>query len=80
MEWIKVSEQYPNQFEEVIACLSDGTVKAVTYIGDHKWTTYRTVVLWAHMPETPLELLNDNDNIVSEAPKRRGRKKKIKEE
>ncbi len=77
MEWIKVSEQEPKQFEEVIACLSGGTVKAVTYVGDHKWTTYRTVVLWAHMPETPWELLN-GDGGESEEPqkKKRGRKKK----
>lgn len=75
MEWIKVLEQEPKQFEEVIACLSDGTVKSVTYVGEHKWTTYRTVVLWAHMPETPWELLNGNDNNT-EQPKKRGRKKK----
>ena len=81
MEWFKVSEQEPKQFQEVIVCLNDGCVKSATYVGEHKWTTYRTVVLWSYLPETPWGLLNENENTTEEPQKKkRGRKKKVKEE
>ena len=74
MDWIKVSDQPPNLFQEVIICSSDNKVKAAVYLKNGKWNTFLDVEYWMPMPEPPH---SDSKVVPEELKKKRGRPKKV---
>lgn len=72
MDWINVNDQLPEKYKEVIICSNTKNVKTAIYLGDGKWSTFLTVVLWQPYPEVPDEL-----EVLVDTPKKRGRPKKV---
>lgn len=72
MDWINISEKYPNPYEEVIICSNEGRVKSAIYVNNGKWNTFLNVVYWMPMPKAP-EIQNVE---VEQVKKSRGRPKK----
>jgi hypothetical protein len=70
-----VDNEYPAQFEEVIICSSIGKIKAATYLGNKKWSTFYDVVCWTHFPDAPIKF-NDKSESAESEPEKRGRPKK----
>ena len=71
--WIHINEQSPDKYQEVIICSDEDRVKSAMYLGNGKWSTYLTVEYWQPFPEAPKR---ENVTTETEAPKKRGRKKK----
>ena len=71
--WIHISNP-PEKFEEVIICSDEGKRKSAIYMGDGKWTTFLKVEWWQPFPAAPKR---ENVTTETEAPKKRGRKKKV---
>ena len=75
MEWIKVGDKEPDKYQNVLICTDDEIVKAVTYMGAGKWSTYCKVIGWMPYPE-PMKVAPEESSVAVEQPKKRGRKKK----
>lgn len=75
MEWIKVGDKEPDKYQNVLICTDDEIVKAVTYMGAGKWSTYCKVIGWMPYP-APMKVEPEESKSATEQPKKRGRKKK----
>ncbi len=72
MDWIDAKTQPPKVYQEVIICSDEGKVKSATYLGNGKYNTFLNVEWWQPYPEPPKMIV-----VETEAPKKRGRPKKI---
>ena len=75
-KWNKLPEQEPQKYKEVIVALDDGKVKTAVYMGNSKWSTYCTVVMWTDMPASPIQPC-EHKEAEEPVKKKRGRKKKV---
>ena len=72
MDWINAKEQPPKPYQDIIICSDEGKVKPATYLGNGKYNTFLNVEWWQPYPAPPKTIETE-----TEAPKKRGRPKKI---
>ena len=75
MDWININDKMPEKYQEILVCSNEGRVKAATYMGGGKWSTYLPIVYWAPFPAPPDGLVETP--IEEPKKKRRGRPKKV---
>lgn len=75
MNWIKLSEEQPKKYQEVIICTDQKHIKSAIYIGDGKFSTFTNVVAWS-VPEPPNWLEDPEVEVTEPIKKKRGRPKK----
>ena len=75
MNWIKLSEEKPTKYQEVLVCTDQKRIKQVIYMGDGKFSTFSNVVAWA-MPEPPEWIEAPEVENAEPVKKKRGRPKK----